>query len=114
MLSWHKTKYFTFESLAFISTNLVSLLSMQRKPTLKAYKYRIYPTDAQVLFFAKTFGCCRFVWNKMPNEKLQAYKKKELIPRPTPVQCKELIKLHKIESRMKTNDAVSDNGLFTI
>lgn len=27
---------------------------------------------------------------------------------------KELIKLHKIESRMKTINAVSDNGLFTI
>ena len=62
---------------------------MQSKPTLKAYKYRIYPTDAQVVFFAKTFGCCRFVWNKMLNEKLHAYKKKERIPRPTPAQYKK-------------------------
>jgi transposase len=47
---------------------------MQRKLAPKAYKYRIYPTDAQVVFFAKTFGCCRFVWNKMLNEKLAACK----------------------------------------
>ena len=53
---------------------------MQSRPTLKAYKYRIYPTNAQVVFFAKTFGCCRFVWNKMLDEKLRAYKKNELIP----------------------------------
>ena len=62
---------------------------MQRKPTLKAFKYRIYPTDAQVVFFAKTFGCCRFVWNRMLDKKLQAYKKKERIPRLTPAKYKE-------------------------
>jgi len=62
---------------------------MQRKPALKAFKYRIYPTDAQVLFFAKTFGCCRFVWNRMLDEKLQAYKKKERMQRITPTKYKD-------------------------
>ena len=62
---------------------------MRRKPTLKAYKYRIYPSDAQVVFFAKTFGCCRFVWNKMLDEKLRAYKKKERIQRIIPAKYKE-------------------------
>ena len=69
-------------------TDLVYLPSMQRKPPLKAYKYRIYPTDTQVVFFAKTFGCCRFVWNKMLEEKLHAHEKKERIPRPTPAKYK--------------------------
>jgi len=72
-----------------ISTNLVYLHSMRRASALKAYKYRIYPTDAQVVFFAKTFGCCRFVWNKMLDKKLQAYKKKERIPQDTPAKYKE-------------------------
>jgi putative transposase len=62
---------------------------MRRKPTLKAYKYRIYPNDAQTVFFNKTFGCCRFVWNKMLNEKLQAYKKKERMQRITPTKYKD-------------------------
>jgi len=62
---------------------------MQRPLALKAYKYRIYPNNAQVEFFAKTFGCCRFVWNKMLDEKLHAYKKKERIPRITPAKYKE-------------------------
>ena len=31
---------------------------------LKAYKYRIYPNDAQKTQIAKTFGCCRFVYNQ--------------------------------------------------
>ena len=30
---------------------------------LKAYKYRIYPTDEQKVLFAKTFGCVRYVYN---------------------------------------------------
>ncbi|KRE40521.1 helix-turn-helix domain-containing protein [Paenibacillus sp. Soil522] len=32
---------------------------------LRAYKYRIYPSEEQRIFFAKTFGCVRFVYNKM-------------------------------------------------
>ena len=62
---------------------------MRRASALKAYKYRIYPTDAQMVFFAKTFGCCRFAWNKILDEKLQAYKKKERIPRITPAKYKD-------------------------
>ena len=37
----------------------------------KAYKYRIYPNDAQKELFLKTFGCCRKVYNLM----LEAQKK---------------------------------------
>ena len=31
--------------------------------TYIAYKYRIYPNKSQQIFFAKTFGCCRKIWN---------------------------------------------------
>ena len=31
---------------------------------LKAYKYRIYPNSEQRTQIAKTFGCCRFVYNR--------------------------------------------------
>ncbi|MCM1220351.1 MAG: IS200/IS605 family element RNA-guided endonuclease TnpB [Lachnospiraceae bacterium] len=31
---------------------------------LKAYKYRIYPNQEQQVQIAKTFGCCRFVYNQ--------------------------------------------------
>lgn len=31
---------------------------------LKAYKYRIYPNKSQQELIAKTFGCCRFVYNQ--------------------------------------------------
>ena len=31
-------------------------------------KYRIYPTKEQEEFFAKSFGCCRFIYNKFLSE----------------------------------------------
>ena len=31
---------------------------------LRAYKYRLYPTQEQAVFFAKSFGCCRVVYNR--------------------------------------------------
>ena len=41
---------------------------------LRVYKYRIYPSDEQKVLFAKTFGCCRFVYNWALNLKIEAYK----------------------------------------
>ena len=41
---------------------------------LRAYKYRIYPSDEQKVLFAKTFGCCRFVYNWALDLKIEAYK----------------------------------------
>ncbi|MCF2938201.1 helix-turn-helix domain-containing protein [Paenibacillus alkaliterrae] len=40
---------------------------------LRAYKYRIYPNEVQRVFFAKTFGCVRFVYNKMLHDRQLAY-----------------------------------------
>ena len=44
---------------------------------LRAYKYRIYPTDEQKVLFSKTFGCCRFVYNWALNLKITAYKERK-------------------------------------
>lgn len=40
---------------------------------LKAYKYRLYPTDAQKGQLAQFFGCCRFVYNLGLETKIFAY-----------------------------------------
>lgn len=40
---------------------------------LKAYKFRIYPTEEQKLFFAKSFGCVRKVYNLMLDERIKTY-----------------------------------------
>ena len=39
----------------------------------KAIKYRLYPTSEQCVFFAKTFGCCRKVYNLMLADKIAYY-----------------------------------------
>lgn len=41
---------------------------------LRAYKYRLYPTDEQKVLFAKTFGCCRYVYNWALEQNITAYK----------------------------------------
>lgn len=61
---------------------------------LKAYKYRIYPNQEQQSFFAKTFGCVRFIYNKMLADRIQSYKESQesidqSIKYPTPAQYKK-------------------------
>ncbi|MDS1006695.1 IS200/IS605 family element RNA-guided endonuclease TnpB [Clostridium sporogenes] len=61
---------------------------------LKAYKYRIYPNSEQRLYLAKTFGCTRFIYNKMLADRIKLYEEnKDLdikqIKYPTPAQYKK-------------------------
>ena len=39
----------------------------------KAYKYRIYPNRKQKEIIAKTFGCCRFVYNTYLAKRIKTY-----------------------------------------
>jgi len=43
----------------------------------KAYKFRIYPNAVQTVMFAKTFGSCRFVFNRYLGKRLEMYKSNE-------------------------------------
>ena len=56
---------------------------------LKAYKYRIYPNSEQKEYFAKTFGCSRFIYNKMLADKIEHYKETGEILKNTPAQYKK-------------------------
>ena len=40
---------------------------------IKAFKYRLYPNKQQEEYFSKTFGCVRFIYNKMLNDKIEYY-----------------------------------------
>ncbi|MEK6200355.1 MAG: IS200/IS605 family element RNA-guided endonuclease TnpB [Psychrobacter sp.] len=55
---------------------------------LKAYKVRLYPTDEQQIFFAKSFGCTRFIWNKMLSDKKDYYQIHKEALNNTPAQYK--------------------------
>ncbi|MCU5501622.1 helix-turn-helix domain-containing protein, partial [Bacillus wiedmannii] len=61
----------------------------------KAYKFRLYPTEEQAHLIRKTFGCVRFVYNKMLAERKEVYEKykenKEELKKeksPTPAKYK--------------------------
>jgi putative transposase len=41
----------------------------------KAFKFRLYPNEEQEVLLAKTFGCVRFVYNKMLAEYKEMYEK---------------------------------------
>ena len=61
---------------------------------LKAYKFRIYPTEEQEIFFAKTFGCVRKVYNLMLDDRKKAYEEVKNDPSkkmtfPTPAKYKK-------------------------
>lgn len=55
----------------------------------RAIKYRIYPTTEQSVMFAKTFGCCRKVWNLMLSDKIDGYKQTGRFPVVTPAKYKK-------------------------
>ena len=44
---------------------------------LKAYKYRLYPNGEQRIQIAKTFGCCRFVYNRKLAYRKDIYKQEK-------------------------------------
>ena len=45
----------------------------------RAIQYRAYPTEAQAVLLAKTFGCVRFVWNRMLMDAQQFLNKRNLL-----------------------------------
>ena len=54
-----------------------------------AYRFRIYPTEKQKILLAKTFGCCRFLYNQMLNDKIQEYEKTKKMLKNTPAMYKK-------------------------
>ena len=70
----------------------------------KAFKYRIFPNDSQIVLIEKTFGCCRFIYNKMLNDKTEYYKKYNKSLKITPAfYKKEYVWLKEIDSLALSN-----------
>lgn len=70
----------------------------------KAYKFRLLPNEEQELFFAKTFGCVRFVWNKMLDYADKFYKENGKTSFITPAKLKpEYIWLKEVDSLALAN-----------
>jgi len=55
----------------------------------KAYKFRLYPNAEQINLLTRTFGCVRFIYNKMLGDKIDYYHKTGKKLSNTPAQYKE-------------------------
>jgi putative transposase len=56
---------------------------------LVAYKYRLYPNKEQQEYFAKCFGCVRFIYNRMLSDKIDYYKETKKKLNNAPAQYKK-------------------------
>jgi putative transposase len=67
------------------------------------YRYRIYPTDQQVVSLAQLFGCCRVVWNDTLAFCIDAYQKGEKKPSDVDL-VKRLTQVKKESEKSWLND----------
>ena len=74
----------------------------------RAYKFRIYPNDAQRILFAKTFGCVRMVYNYWLDRKIRQYEENKTNVTYT-VCAKEMAAMKKTDEYafLKEVDSVS-------
>jgi putative transposase len=80
---------------------------------LKAYKYRIYPNKEQKQYFAKIFGCVRFIYNRMLADKIEYFKLTGKMLKNTPAQYKkEFLWLKEADSLALANAQLSLNAAY--
>ena len=76
--------------------------------TNKAYKYRLYPNKEQEILLAKTFGCVRFIYNKMLSDKIEHYKETKEKLNNTPAQYKKEFEwLKEVDSLALANEQMN-------
>lgn len=76
---------------------------------LRAYKYRIYPTEEQKAMLAKTFGCCRYVYNWALAEKKRAWEEEKRNANP-----RELRKRMTAELKHGTCDWLNEVSAYAL
>ena len=80
----------------------------------KAYKFRMYPTNEQKTMFAKTFGCSRFIYNKMLEDKINHYKANKEKLNNTPARYKtEFEFLKEVDSLALANAQINLQTAFS-
>ena len=75
---------------------------------LIAYKYRLYPNKEQQEIFAKTFGCVRFIYNRMLSDKIKYYEETKQKLNNTPAQYKKEFEwLKEVDSLALANEQMN-------
>ena len=78
-----------------------------------AYRFRIYPTEEQKILLGKTFGCCRFLYNQMLNDKIREYAKTKKMLKNTPAMYKKMCIRDRLSVNKKPIFVASEQGLDT-
>lgn len=55
----------------------------------KGFKFRIYPNQEQEILILKTFGCTRWIWNHMLEDKIKAYQQDGISLKTNPASYKQ-------------------------
>ena len=80
----------------------------------KAFKFRIYPNTKQQILIAKTFGCVRFVYNRMLSDRIEHYKETGKSLNNTPAQYKKDFEwLKEVDSLALANAQLNLNRAYT-
>ena len=79
----------------------------------KAYKFRLYPNAGQRVLIAKTFGCVRFIYNKMLGDRIEHYQRTKQSLKNTPAQYKaEFPWLKEVDSLALANAQLHLNAAY--
>lgn len=78
------------------------------------YKYRLYPNKEQQEYFAKCFGCVRFIYNRMLSDKIDYYKDTKQKLNNTPAQYKKEFEwLKEVDSLALANAQMNLQAAYT-
>jgi putative transposase len=79
----------------------------------KAFKFRIYPNEQQKILISKTFGCVRFVYNRMLADRIEHYKETGKSLSNTPAQYKKEFEwLKEVDSLALANTQLNLNKAY--
>ena len=85
-------------------------LEMKRQ---KTYKFRLLPNLEQRVLFEKTFGCSRFIWNQMLEDRIAHYEETGESLRNTPAQYKSQFPwLKEVDSLALANVQLNLNAAY--
>ena len=80
------------------------------------YRYRAFPNEEQRILFAKTFGCTRYLWNRMLSDHNELYRVIGKVPNNTPADYKDLDEckwLCEVDSLALANVQLNLDSVFT-
>ena len=81
--------------------------------TLKAYKYRMYPNNKQQVLINKTFGCVRFIYNKLLFDMIEYYQQtSEALYRGYAFYKKDFEFLSEVDSNSLDNAVINLKNAF--